>query len=74
LLASVARLLGEEGFAEALRPSVALNYLGEVLHAQANTFGFQDGFTAIAIVAMLGLAPAAVLHLNARTGKRPHTQ
>lgn len=66
LLDSVTRLLGEEGFAEALRSPVALNYLGDMLHAQANTLGFQDGFTAIAIVAFFGLIPAALMHLVGR--------
>lgn len=66
MLAFVHRLLGEEGFAEALRSPVALNYLGKVVHAQANTLGFQDGFAAIAIVAFLGLVPAAALYLIGR--------
>ena len=68
LLDNVTRLLGEEGFAEALRSPVALNYLGDMVHAQANTLGFQDGFIAIAVVAFLGLVPAAILHYTTRRG------
>tara|TARA_Y100000994_G_scaffold248546_1_gene256625 strand:- start:891 stop:2474 length:1584 start_codon:yes stop_codon:yes gene_type:complete len=70
LLDSVARVLGEEGFAEALRSPVALNYLGDMVHAQANTLGFQDGFVAIAIVSFLGLIPVAILHFSARRGRK----
>lgn len=70
LLEGVSRLLGEEGFAEALRSPVALNYLGEMLHAQANTLGFQDGFIAIAAVAFFGLIPAGLLHIVSRRKRR----
>ena len=64
LLDNVSRLLGEEGFAEALRSPVALNYLGDMVHAQANTLGFQDAFVAIGIVAFLGLIPVLILHFS----------
>lgn len=70
MLGALHRLLGEEGFAEALRSPVALNYLGEVVHAQANTLGFQDGFAAIAAVTFLGLVPALFLHLLPRRQDR----
>ena len=63
-------VLGEEGFAEALRSPVALNYLSDMVHAQANTLGFQDGFVAIAIVSFLGLIPVAVLHFATRRTRK----
>ncbi|MEC8774109.1 MAG: hypothetical protein VXX79_04585, partial [Pseudomonadota bacterium] len=70
LLDNVSRLLGEEGFAEALRSPVALNYLGDIVHAQANTLGFQDGFVAIAVVAFLGLIPVSILHFVTRRARQ----
>ena len=70
LLENVSRLLGEEGFAEALRSPVALNYLADMLRAQANTLGFQDGFTAIATIAFFGLIPALALHIVSRRGRQ----
>ncbi|MEC7396824.1 MAG: hypothetical protein VX639_06705, partial [Pseudomonadota bacterium] len=62
--------LGEEGFAEALRSPVALNYLSDVVHAQANTLGFQDSFFAIAVVAFLGLIPVSILHFVTRRARQ----
>jgi hypothetical protein len=70
LLENVSRLLGEEGFAEALRSPVALNYLADMLRAQASTLGFQDGFTAIAAIAFFGLIPALALHIVSRRGRQ----
>ncbi len=70
LLDNVSRLLGEEGFAEALRSPVALNYLSDVVHAQANTLGFQDSFFAIAVVAFLGLIPVSILHFVTRRARQ----
>ena len=69
LLDNVARVLGEEGFPELLRSPVALNYLGDMVHAQANTFGFQDAFSAIAIVAFIGFIPATILHISNRRSR-----
>lgn len=61
MLAGVQEMLGETGVPAALHSPVALDYLGKVVHAQANTLGFQDGFSALAIVFLLAIIPATVL-------------
>jgi len=61
MLAGVHGMLGETGVPAALHTPVALDYLGKVVHAQANTLGFQDGFSALAIVFLLAIVPATVL-------------
>ena len=61
------RLLAESGVPEALHQSGALDYLGKVVHAQATTFGFQDGFLVIALVFAAALIPALVLRQTKRT-------
>ena len=61
MLGAVQRLLHEEGFPDALHEPFALNYLSDVVYAQANTLGFQDGFIAVAIVSMCALIPALLL-------------
>ncbi len=60
-LAAVQRLLAEGGVSELERLPGALGYLGDVVYAQANTLGFQDGFLMIAGVFTLTLIPAAIL-------------
>ena len=50
LLGKVQALLREAGLPESIRSSVALDYLEQVVEAQASTLGFQDGFLMIAIV------------------------
>jgi hypothetical protein len=61
LLAQITRLLSEAGVAEAIRTPGALNYLGEVIMAQASTRGFQDSFLALGIFAFFGFIPAIYL-------------
>ena len=61
MLEAVRRVLGEEGIPNALHEPVALNYLGEVVYAQANTLGFQDGFIAIALMSLFALVPTLML-------------
>ncbi len=61
LIEKVERLLSESGVPEALHQPGALDYLGKVLEAQANTFGFQDGFMVIAAVFVAALIPAYIL-------------
>ena len=60
-LAAVRRLLSEAGVADALEFSGALHYLGQVVYAQANSSGFQDAFTALAIASVCGLIPVYIL-------------
>jgi MFS family permease len=66
LLGYVRKLLGEDGIPEAMQQPVALNYLGEVVQAQADTLGFQDGFLAIAIVTICAMVPAMILGFRRR--------
>ncbi len=61
MLDSIQGLLGAGGVPQSLHGSVALDYLGKVVHAQANTMGFQDGFVAIALVFLFAMIPATVL-------------
>jgi DHA2 family multidrug resistance protein len=61
LLAEVGGILNAAGVPEAVHQSGALFYLGQVVHAQANTLGFQDGFLIIASVFLAAMIPAWVL-------------
>lgn len=61
LLGAVHGMLGEGGVPDALRHPVALDYLGDVLNAQANTLGFQDGFITMGAVSMLTVVPVLLL-------------
>ncbi|MDH3702864.1 MAG: DHA2 family efflux MFS transporter permease subunit [Alphaproteobacteria bacterium] len=61
LLDQVERLLAADGIPEAMRPALALNHLGKMVEAQANTMGFQDGFLLIAAVFICALLPAWIL-------------
>ncbi len=61
LMDKVERLLQESGVPEALHQTGALDYLRSIIHAQANTFGFQDAFMIIVVVFVLALIPAWIL-------------
>jgi MFS family permease len=61
LLTRVETLFGEAGLPEAARHPAALDYLGQVVHAQASNAGFTDAFAVIAVVFLLALIPAWVL-------------
>jgi len=61
LLAGVGRMLGEAGVSAALHEPGALHYLGQVVHAQANAIGFQDGFLVLAISFISAMIPAWLL-------------
>ena len=58
LLSEVSLILNAAGVPEGTRQSGALHYLGQVVHAQASTFGFQDGFIIIACVFLAAMLPA----------------
>lgn len=64
LLGEVQRVLGAEGIPDAAHGQIALKYLGDVVEAQANTLGFQDGFLWVAIAALVSLIPATALMLQ----------
>jgi len=66
LLGTVHSLLNEGGIPNGLRDSVALDYLGEVVNAQANTLGFQDGFIAVAVVSLCSILPVLLLRRSQR--------
>ena len=68
LLDGVQGLLNESGVPEAVHSPGALHYLGQVVQAQANTLGFQDGFMILAVVFILAMIPAYILG-KARTTK-----
>ncbi len=61
LITGVGRLLGEAGVPVSVHESGALHYLGQVVHAQANTIGFQDGFLVLAISFLFAMFPAWLL-------------
>jgi len=58
VLEMIAKLLHEGGIPEAARSAGALNYLGDVIYAQALTFGFQDSFFQISFAFCIALIPA----------------
>lgn len=61
LLARVGELLHRAGVPEAVLRPGALDYLGQVVYAQARTFGFQDTFHYIFFAFVLALIPAWLL-------------
>ncbi|PPR59678.1 MAG: Multidrug export protein EmrB [Alphaproteobacteria bacterium MarineAlpha4_Bin2] len=61
LLLEVGAILNAAGVPEATHQSGALYYLGQVVHAQASTSGFQDGFIIIACVFLAAMVPAWIL-------------
>ena len=66
LIGSVHGLLNEGGIPHGTRDSVALDYLGEVVSAQANTLGFQDGFVAVGLISLCSIVPVMLLRRNQR--------
>ena len=66
LLGTVQNLLNEGGIPNGLRDSVALDYLGVVVNALANTVGFQDGFIAVAVVSLCSILPVLLLRRSQR--------
>ncbi|NKB59721.1 MAG: DHA2 family efflux MFS transporter permease subunit [Alphaproteobacteria bacterium] len=68
MLDSVRGLLNAGGVPDALLDSLALDYLGEVVNAQANTLGFQDGFIAMGFISLCSIVPVLLLR---RKGRQP---
>jgi DHA2 family multidrug resistance protein len=58
MLGSIQKLLSELGMSDTLQASGALDYLSQVIQAQANTLGFQDTFLVIAVVALVAVGPS----------------
>jgi hypothetical protein len=62
------RLYTEAGVPEVARDPGAIQYLSEIIYAQASTMGYHDAFMLLALVAFLGVAPAwGMARLNKRT-------
>ncbi len=66
MLGAVRGLLNEGGIPQGLRDPLALDYLGDVVNAQANTLGFQDGFIAVGVVSMCSILPVLLLRRRHR--------
>jgi predicted MFS family arabinose efflux permease len=58
MLGKVEGLLSESGLPEAASQAGAYDYLSAVIHAQAQTLGFQDAFLVISMVFVATLVPA----------------
>ncbi len=56
-LGAAAALLAQSGLAEFERAGLAIGHLKQVIIAQANALGFQDGFVFIAISILIPLIP-----------------
>lgn len=69
LLDGVGRILGESGVPASAHGAGALHYLGQVVHAQANMLGFQDGFLILTAFFVLAMVPAWALG-GRRHGRR----
>jgi DHA2 family multidrug resistance protein len=67
MISGVGRILNEAGVPSALHEAGALHYLGQVVHAQANTIGFQDGFLVLAISFLFAMLPAWLLGRRKRS-------
>ncbi|GMR24432.1 MAG: DHA2 family efflux MFS transporter permease subunit [Acidobacteriota bacterium] len=61
LIEQTKRVLAEGGIADSAREALALDHLGQMIQAQAETLAFQDGFLLVALVFVLALIPALVL-------------
>ena len=61
MLGRVANQLSTSGLTDSLQQTVAMRYLDQVVTAQANMLGFQDGFFLLAMVALAPLIPVSVL-------------
>ncbi len=55
------RLFAEAGVPETARAPGVFHYLGDMIYAQASTMGYHDAFMVLAIIALLGVAPAWVM-------------
>lgn len=61
LISGVGRIFSEAGLPEILHNPGALHFLGDIIHAQARTFGFQDGFLILVISFVGAMIPAYML-------------
>lgn len=61
MIKGIGRVFTEAGLPEELHLPGALHYLGDVIHAQASTFGFQDGFLLLVLFFLAAMIPAYIL-------------
>jgi hypothetical protein len=69
LLERTSQALAEGGIAESIRQALALDHLGQMIQAQAETMAFQDGFRLVALVFLVALIPAWVLGRSRMRGR-----
>lgn len=60
-LSAVQAVLVQAGLAPEQQASVALHFLGRMVHAQAYTMGFRDSFMIVAVIFAVGLIPAWII-------------
>lgn len=61
MLQSIGRIYAESGLPPDAHAAGALHFLGQVIHAQASTFGFQDGFLLLVFFFLCAMIPAYLL-------------
>jgi len=61
MIEGIGRIFTEAGLPAELHRPGALHYLGDVIHAQASTFGFQDGFLLLVLFFLAAMIPAWLL-------------
>jgi hypothetical protein len=61
MMRGISRLLTEAGVPIDLHAASGLHFLGQVIQAQASTFGFQDGFMLLVFFFLCAMIPAYLL-------------
>ena len=61
MLSNAADLLAPSGLPESTYDLVALDYLGQVIAAQASTIAYQDGFLLVTFVFVIALLPTGLI-------------
>ena len=71
MISALSGPLGLAGVETHIRDGIAFSYLDRVVIGQANMLGFQDGFVALTLIALMPLIPILLLILSSRNS-RPH--
>ena len=71
LLDGIQRLLAASGMPDLTQATGALNYLSQMVLAQASTLAFKDTFLAIAVVSLLAVWPAWLIGRATSPPRRP---
>lgn len=71
LLDGIQRLLAASGMPDLTQATGALNYLSQMVLAQASTLAFKDTFLAIAVVSLLAVGPAWLIGRATSPPRRP---